>query len=149
MFAGQEENMSDESYQEGDPGYTFLGSSPAEKFLELAVLHRKEANQLRERAREAEEGGRYEEAKLMSDVALVREQRAAELEKAARGESDDPSVAEVLDGEKEVLDAYVPPTMSFIRAEDLPPATVPMHMRPIPPGRVDKAWARIKDWFKE
>jgi hypothetical protein len=149
MFAGQEENMSDEGYQEGDPGYTFLGSSPAEKFRELAGLHLKEAKQLRERAREVEEEGRVEEAKLMLDVAAVREQRAAELEKAARGEGDDPSVAEVLDGEKEVLDAYVPPSMLFIRPEDLPPATVPMHMRPIPPGRVDKALAWIKDWFKE
>jgi hypothetical protein len=149
MFAGGEENMSDETYQDGDPGYTFLGSSPAEKFRELAGLHLKEAKQLRERAREVEEEGRVEEAKLMIDVALVREQRAEELEKAARGEGDDPSVAEVLDGEKEVQDSYVPPTMSFIRAEDLPPATVPMHMRPIPPGRVDKAVAWMKNWFKE
>lgn len=140
--------MSDEGFQEGDPGYTFLGSSPAEKFRELAVLHRKEAKQLRERALDAEAEGRAEEVKLLLDVAATREKRADELERAAQGEADDPSVSEVLEGEKEVLDAYVPPSMSFIRPEDLPPATVPMHMRPIPPGKIDLAWARVKNWFK-
>lgn len=141
--------MSDESYKEGDPGYTFLGSSPAEKFLELAGLHRKEAGQLRDRAREEEAEGRMQEAKLMLDVAAVREQRALELEQAARGESGDPSVTEVLKGEKEVLEAYVPPTLSFIRPEDLPPPTVPEHMRPLPPGNIDRAWAWMKGRFKK
>jgi hypothetical protein len=140
--------MEDEGYQEGDPGYTFIGNSPSEKFSELAVLHRKEAGQLRERAHEAEAEGRAEEVKLLLDVAATRERRAEELEKAAQGEGDDPSVSEVREGEKEVLEAYVPPSMSFIRPEDLPPATVPMHMRPIPPGKVDLAWAWVKNWFK-
>ena len=142
--------MSDEGFHaEDEPGYTFLGSSPAEKFLELAVLHHKEAKQLRERAREAEEEGRAEEVKLLLDVAAVRERRAEELERAARGEGDDPSVAEVLDGEQEVLEAYVPPSMSFINPEDLPPATVPVHMRPLPPGKIDLAMAWIKNRFKK
>jgi len=141
--------MSDEGFQPGEPGYTFLGSSPSETFSDLAVLHRKEAKQMRERAREAEEEGLHEEAKLLIDVAISREQRATELEKAARGEGEDPSVVEVLDGEKEALSAYVPPTTSFIRLEDLPPATVPMHMRPLPPGNIERAWAWIKGRFKK
>ena len=141
--------MPDEGFEEEDPGYTFLGSSPAEKFRDLAVLHRKEADQLRERAREAEEEGRHEEAKLMNDVALVREQRAEELEKAARGEGDDPSVTEVLDSQQEMLGSYTAPTLSFIRPEDLPHATVPEHMRPVPPGNIDRAWGWVKDRLKK
>jgi hypothetical protein len=148
-LAGQEEKMPDEGFEEEDPGYTFLGSSPAEKFRDLAVLHRKEADQLLERAREAEDEGRHEEAKLMRDVALVREQRAEELERAAKGEGDDPSVTEVLDSQKEMLGSYTPPTLSFIKPEDLPPATVPEHMRPLPPGNIDRAWGWIKDRLKK
>lgn len=129
--------------------YTFLGTSPAEKFRELAVLHQKEAKQLRERAREAEEEGRAEEVKLLLDVAVTREQRAAELEMAAKGEADDPSVAEVLEGEKEILVGYEPPTMSFINPDDLPPATVPVHMRPLPPSNVDRAMDWIRNRFKK
>jgi hypothetical protein len=141
--------MSDEGFHEDEaPGYTFLGTSPAEKFLELAVLHRKEAKQLRESARLSEAEGREEEVRLLIRVAETREQRAQELEKAARGEADDPSVAEVLDGEQEVLSAYVPPTMSFLRPEDLPPATVPMHMRPLPPGNIPRALDWVKRLFK-
>jgi hypothetical protein len=141
--------MSDEGFQEEEPGYTFMGSSPAETFRELAILHQKEAKQMRERAREAEEEGREEEAKLLTDLAISRERRAAELEQAAKGESDDPSVAEVLDGQEEMLAGYTPPTLSFIRPEDLPPPTVPEHMRPLPPGRIDIALAWIKSRFKK
>jgi hypothetical protein len=152
MLVSQEEKMPDDSGfhdPDEDASYTFLGTSPAETFRELVVLHLKEAKQLRERAREAEEEGRTEEVKLLLDVAVTREKRAAELELAAKGEADDPSVAEVLDGEKEILVGYEAPTMSFIKPEDLPPATLPAHMRPLPPSNFDRAMDWIKNRFKK
>ena len=135
--------------QEEAAGYTFLGEEPASVFHELAEMHHREAKQLLERAHESEAEGRAEEAKLLIDVSAVREQRAAELEMAARGEAEDPSVIEVLDGQEDILKAYTPNTMTFFKEDELPPATVPEHMRPIPPGRLAKAMAKVSNWWKQ
>lgn len=103
--------------QEEAPGYTFLGEEPAGVFHELAEMHHREAKQLLERAHESEAEGREEEAKLLMDVSATREQRAAELEMAARGEAEDPSVIEVLDGQEDILKSYTPNTMTFFKED--------------------------------
>jgi hypothetical protein len=152
--------MSDDDLQDQTPVYTFLNEEPAEVFRELAGLHHKEAKQLLEHAQQAEAEDRQEEAKLLMDVMAAREQRAAELEKAARGEVEDPSVIEVLDGQQDILSHYTPNTMTFFKEDELPPATVPEHMRPRPPGRIALTmtkisnkisnWmAKISNWWKQ
>jgi hypothetical protein len=164
-FADQEEHVSNDNFQELEqvhiqeqsqvqsqeeaPGYTFLGEQTADVFRELADMHHREAKQLLERANASEAEGREEEAKLLLDVSLTREQRARELEMAARGEAEDPSVIEVLDGQEDILKTYAPNTMTFFKEDELPPATVPEHMRPVPPGRIAKAMAKVSNWWNQ
>jgi hypothetical protein len=135
--------------QEEAPVYTFIGEQTSDVFHELAEMHHREAQQLLERANASEAEGREEEARLLLDVSLTREQRARELEMAARGEVEDPSVIEVLDGQEDILKTYTPNTMTFFKEDELPPATVPEHMRPIPPGRIAKAVAKVSNWWKQ
>jgi hypothetical protein len=52
-------------------------------------------------------------------------------------------VTEIIEGQEEVVHSYVPHTTTFISLNDLPPATVPEHMRPRPPGLIARAFARI------
>jgi hypothetical protein len=148
-FAGQEENMSDEGYQEGPPTYTFLTEEPADEYRILAEMHQKEAKQLLELARAAEAEDRQQEARLLMDVSAFRLSRAEELERTALGERDDPSVTEALAGEEEILSTYVPHSMAFFSEDELPPATVPMHMRPREPGGILRTWAKISSPIKK
>ena len=141
--------MPDEGYQEGPPTYTFLNEEPADEYRILAEMHQKEAKQLLELARAAEAEDRQEEAKLLMDVSAFRLSRAEELEKTALGERDDPSVTEALDGEKEVLNTYVPHSMAFFNEDELPPPTVPMHMRPREEGAILRTWAKISEPIKK
>jgi hypothetical protein len=135
--------------QDEPPVYTFLSEEPAEVFNELADMHHREAKQLLERAHEAEAEGRQEEAKLLMDVSAFRQERAEELERTARGEVEDPSVVEVLDGQQDILNHYTPHTYTFVSPDELPPATVPEHMRPREPGRFDRAWAKVTHWWNQ
>lgn len=141
--------MSDDNLQDQTPVYTFLDSSPAEVYRELADMHHREAQQLLEHAREAEAEGRREEAKLLMDVSVFREERAEALEKTASGEGDDPSVTEVLDSQEDILKTYTPNTMTFFKEDELPPATVPEHMRPRPPGRIALTLAKLSNWWNQ
>lgn len=149
MSDDDQERMPDGDLQDQPPVYTFLDEKPSEVFHELADMHHREAQQLLEHARQAEAEDRQEEAKLLMDVMAAREQRAAELEQAARGEAEDPSVAEVLDGQQEILNTYTPNTMTFFKEDELPPATVPEHMRPRPPGRIALTMAKIANWWSK
>jgi hypothetical protein len=148
-FAEQEERMSEEDLRDQTPVYTFLDEEPAGVFRELADMHHREAQQLLEHAMQAEAEDRQEESKLLMDIMVAREQRAAELEQAARGESEDPSVVEVLDGQQEILNTYTPNTMTFFKEDELPPATVPEHMRPRPPGRIALTMEKISSWWNQ
>jgi hypothetical protein len=141
--------MSDDGYEDGPPSYTFLTEEPAEEYRILAEMHRKEAKQLLERAQEAEAEGRQEEAKLLIDVSASRQERAGDLDKTARGEADDPSVTEAIDGQLEVLSTYTPHSMAFFKEDELPPATLPVHMRPREPGPILRTWAKITGKFKK
>jgi hypothetical protein len=141
--------MSDDDLQDQPPVYTFLGEEPAGVFRELADMHHREAQQLLEHAMQAEAEDRQEESKLLMDIMVAREQRAAELELAARGEGEDPSVVEVLDGQQEILNTYTPNTMTFFKEDELPPATVPEHMRPRTPGRIALTMAKISNWWNQ
>src|ERR1035437_2709311 len=144
MFAGREDRMSDDNFQDQTPVYKFPGSSPADELLEIARIHHREAKQLLDSARMAEAEGRQEEAKLLMDLAISRRERAEEFEKAARGEGGDPIVTEILDSQQDLLDNYSSVfTPALISLEDLPPATVPKHMQPLPPGRIARAMAWI------
>jgi hypothetical protein len=135
--------------QDQTPVYTFLNEAPEDEYRELALMHHREAKQLLEHAREAEIEGRQEEARLLMDVSSLREERAADLEKTARGECDDPSVTDALEGQEDILRSYTPHTMTFFSENELPPATVPEHMRPRPPGRMDRAFAKISNWWNQ
>jgi hypothetical protein len=139
--------MSDDNLQDKTPVYTFLGSSPADVYTRLADLHHKEAKQLLERAQQAQAEEREEEAKLLMHEAAFREERGKELEKTAKGQGEDPSVIEALDGQRDILHSYTPNTMTFFKEDELPPATVPEHMRPRPPDRIDRTLAKISNWW--
>jgi len=102
--------MSDNHLPDQTPAYTFQGSSPAEEFLEIARIHHKEAKQMFESADTAKAEGREEEARLLTDLAIARRERAEEFERAARGEGSDPIVTEILDWQKELSEGYIPYT---------------------------------------
>jgi hypothetical protein len=141
--------MSDDDLRDQTPVYTFLSEEPAGVFRELADMHHREAQQLLERAQQSEAEDRREEARLLMDVMAAREQRAAELEQAARGEAEDPSVIEVRDGQEEILNTYTPNTMTFFKEDELPPATVPEHMRPRQPGRIALTMTKVSNWWNK
>jgi len=108
--------------QDQQPLYSFQGGSPADELLEIARIHHLEAQQLHQRALEARAEEREEEAKLLMDLSVSREERAVEFEKAARGEGGDPIVAEILDSQEEMRDGFGPRYVpSFIPKEDLFP----------------------------
>lgn len=87
--------MPDDNPQDQTPAYTFQGRSQTDELLDLANLYHKEAKQLFVRAQESLAQDRQEEARLLTDLAKAQQERANEFEKAARGESGDPLVAEI------------------------------------------------------
>jgi hypothetical protein len=156
MFAGQEERMPDEekkpddTFQDQTPIYTFLDSSQADEYREIARIHRKEGKQLLEHAHQAEAEDRQEEAKLLMDLSIKWEERAEEFEKAARGEGGDPIVTEILESQDEMIEkTSIKYTPEFISGKGLRPARLPKHMRPPPPGRIDRALAKISNWWRQ
>ena len=145
-----EEKKPDDTFQDQTPIYTFLDSSQADEYREIARIHRKEGKQLLEHAHQAEAEDRQEEAKLLMDLAIKWEERAEEFEKAARGEGGDPIVTEILESQDEMIEkTSIKYTAEFISEKDLPPARVPKHMQPLPPGNVERVIAWIKHWFDE
>jgi hypothetical protein len=108
------------------PTYSFQGSSPAESYLDIARIHHKEAKQLLEAAQAAQAEDRREEAKLLFDVAASRKATAEAFERAARGETGDPIVAEILDSQEENREPFVPYAPQFLSEEELIPPEVPV-----------------------
>src|ERR1039458_9180625 len=156
MFAGQEERMPDEekkpddTFQDQTPIYTFLDSSRADEYREIARIHHKEAKQLLEHAHQAEAEDRREEAKLLMDLSISWEARAEEFEKAARGEGGDPIVTEILESQEEMIEkTSIKYTPEFITGKGLRPARLPKHMQPRPPGPIDRALAKISNWWRQ
>lgn len=141
--------MSDEDIQNQPPVYTFQGSSPADELLEIARMHHEEARHLLDHAHDAESEDRESEARLLSDLAIARMERAEEFERAAKGETGDPIVAEILDVQKELSQNYSPKyTPLFISNEDQFRTELPKHMQPLPPSRIARVVAWISHWMQ-
>lgn len=140
--------MSHDNPQDQSPAYSFLGSSPTEELLEIARIHRKEANKLFERAEEAHAEDRQEEAKLLMDLAIARRERADEFEKAARDETIDPIVAEILDNEENMSKNYTPYTPTYSAPDGALPPGWFEEMKPPPLGRIARAVAWFGSWAR-
>jgi len=135
--------MPEDNPQDQKPVFTYAGNSPVEEFLEVANIYPKEAKQLFERAEQALAEDRQEEARLLTDIANSRREKAEEFEKAAKENSDDPIVADILRYQQELRDNYIPHTPTYTAPEDdLPANWLEEYKRP-PLGR----FARIVAWF--
>jgi hypothetical protein len=149
VFADREGKMSDEDLRNQPLVYTFQGNSPADELLEIARMHHQEARHLLDHAHDAEAEDRTSEARLLSDLAIARMERAEEFERAARGETGDPIVAEILDVQQELSQNYSPQyTPLFLSKEDQFRMELPKHMQPLPPGRFARAVAWISRWLQ-
>jgi hypothetical protein len=80
----------------------------AGEYLEIARIHHREAERLVSRAQTAQGEDRQHEAMLLTDLAIAQRERALEYEKAAKGEGNDPVVAEILDGLREQRSSFSP-----------------------------------------
>jgi hypothetical protein len=118
-LGSKEESMSANDSQGKTSAYTFQGDSPADQYLEIARIHHLEAKQLLERSRASLAEDRQEEAKLLLDLSNTNEKRAIQFEKAARGECDDPIVAEIIDGLDESREKHVAYKPTFLTEEEL------------------------------
>jgi len=129
------------------PACSFQGISPTEELLVVARIHHKEAKQLFEHAEEARAEDRQEEAKLLTDLAIARQEMADELDKAARGESGDPIVTELLESEELMCKNYTPKTPTYIAPDAaLPPGWLEA-IQPPPLGPIARAVAWIGSWI--
>jgi hypothetical protein len=141
MLASQEKRMPSDNHQNQPPVYTFQGNSPADELLEIARIHHREAQELLEHSQQAKAEGREEEAKLLMDLWVAREERAVEFERAARGEGSDPVVNEILDWQEDLCETYTPHSLEFFTEEELAPKELPEEMKAPPSGRIGRAWA--------
>jgi hypothetical protein len=146
MLASQEESMSNDNPQNQPPAYTFQGNSPAEELLEIARIHHREAKDLLEHSQEAKAEGREEEAKLLMDLWVAREERALEFERAARGEGSDPVVNEILDWQEDICGSYAPPALEFFTEEELSHSELPDELQSPPLGPIARALAWLGSW---
>jgi hypothetical protein len=80
----------------------------AGEYLEIARIHNREARKLLERAQAAHASDQRHEAMLLTDLSIAQRERAEQYEKAARGEGQDPIVAEILDGLKRLRSSFIP-----------------------------------------
>lgn len=104
------------------PAYHYLVDLPGGGLVDVANIHHREAKQLYIGAEMAKAEGREEEAKLLLDLAIAREETAKEFDKAAKGEVGDPIVAEILDWQEEISENFVPYTSDYIApVDDTPP----------------------------
>jgi len=142
--------MADDDFQdmrEHKPSYTFIGTSPGDELIEVARIHRREAKQMRDNAITAAAEGREQEAKLLRDIAQEREDKADEFERAARGETKDPVVTEILDDQENVTKSYVPHESNYkaklTAAEKEALANLAELTEPPPPSPLSRAFS----WF--
>ena len=127
--------------------YVFKASSPADDCLEIAAIHHKEANQLFAGARQAEAEGRQEEARLLHDLAVAREATAVEFETAAKGETSDPVVTEILEWQKDLCEKYVPHSLTFVTGNEPPPPQFYEEMKAPEHGLLARAAAWVGSWI--
>jgi acyl-CoA reductase-like NAD-dependent aldehyde dehydrogenase len=144
---GQEEWTSRNNPKDQTPAYTFQGSSPSDELLEVARLYQKEAKQLLARAQEALAEDRQEEARLLTDLAIARRERADDFEKAARDEGRDPIVAEILNSQQSQRNNYSSYTQPIPRQRKSSPQSWLEEMKPPPLGRIARAVAWIGSWI--
>jgi len=142
--------MADEEFddqREVKPSYTFIGTSPGDELLDVARIHRREVKQLLDSADASEAEGREQEARLLRAIAKERLDRAEEFEKAARGETKDPVVTEILSDQEETIKGYVPHSSDYAPkltdAEKDALANLAELTEPPPPSRIARAFS----WF--
>jgi len=140
--------MSDDNRPNQDlpADYASQSSSPTEELREIARIHHREAKELLEHSHQAKAEGREEEAKLLMDLWVAREERAMEFDKAARGEGGDPIVTEILDWQEDLCENYTPPTMEFFTEEELASQGLPEYLRAAPLGPIARAVAWFGSW---
>ena len=141
--------MTNDNPQNQAPAYTFLGGSPAEELLEVALIFQKEAEQLLARAQEALAEDRQEEAKLLIHMAATHRERAEDFQRAARGEGGDPIVAEILDNQQLQRENYTPYTPTYAAPEAELPQSWKDELKPRPLGPIARALAWIGSWVAE
>ena len=83
---------------------------------------------------------------MLTDLAIAKREKAEEFEKAARGEGNDPIVADILKSEQTQRTNYTPFTSTYTAAEeDIPPWVE--EMKPHRLGPIARAVAWIGSWF--
>ena len=135
--------------QNQTPGLAFQGRSSADEYREIARIHYKEAKQLFENAQKALAEDRQEEARLLTDLAIARRDRADEFERAARDEGGDPIVDELLDSEEFMCKNYTPNTPIYTAPEAELPQSWKDELKPRPLGPIARALAWIGSWIAE
>lgn len=131
------------------PAFTFQGRSSVDEYREVARIHYREAKQMFENAQKALAEDRPEEAKLLTDLAIARRDRADEFERAAREEGDDPIVAEILDNEESMCKNYIPYTSTYTAPDEELPQSWKDELKPRPLGPIARAVAWIGSWIAE
>jgi hypothetical protein len=139
--------MSQDDSQDYTPTYSFQGSSPADALYDIARIHYREAKQLEDNARTAEAEGRTEEAKLLKDLAIARKATADEFIKAAKGETGDPIVTEILDWQEDLSKNYTPHTPISLPSQGKLPDDFLAEFAPPPQGPIARFMAWIGGWF--
>jgi acyl-CoA reductase-like NAD-dependent aldehyde dehydrogenase len=139
--------MPDNNPQDQTPTYTFQGRSQTDELLDIVNLYRKEAKQLLVRAQEAMAQDRQEEARLLTDLAKAKQERANEFEKAAFEEGGDPIVADILKNQQTQSDNYTPYTPTYIAPEDEYPPDLLEKLKPRPLGPIARVVAWIGGWI--
>jgi hypothetical protein len=147
---GQELRMSDDNRPNQDlpADYASQGSSPTEELREIARIHHREAKELLEHSHQAKAEGREEEAKLLMDLWVAREERAMEFDKAARGEGGDPIVNEILDWQEDLCELLYPTYhWSSSQRRNWPPIRNCLSdLRAAPLGPIARAVAWFGSW---
>jgi hypothetical protein len=129
--------------------HPFEGITTVEECLNVARIHHREADQLFEGAQLAQAEERAEEAKLLLDLAIARRARGEEFERAARGEINDPIIAEIREFEPEMFKNFTPNTQTYVAPDaELPPEWYEETKRP-PLGPFARALAWLGTWIRE
>jgi hypothetical protein len=112
----------DDPTKDEPPAYHYRDDLPGGGLVDVANIHHREAKQLYIGAETAKAEGREEEARLLLDLAIAREETAKEFDKAAKGEVGDPIVAEILDWQEDISENFVPYISDYVApVDDTPP----------------------------